>query len=247
MVDIGGFGGTFGAAFWMNNSGQVVGNSNLAGDSENHAFFWDHGKLTDLGTLNGGSSEAWSVNDAGEVVGFSTDQTIDTFFAFSWKDGVMRNLGTVDGDECSVASSINSLSQIVGISCSAGVDLHGFLGENGGPIVDLNPLIVPATHLTVVSALFINDRGEIACLVQQADGSNHGCLLVPCDEDHPNVVGCDYSLVPAGVAEAASAAPAHVAPLAQASAATASLSGLTQAERMARMRSMMARRRSARF
>jgi probable HAF family extracellular repeat protein len=171
----------------------------------------------------------------------SRDQGIDTF-AFSWKDGVMKDLGTVDGDECSLAYSINSLSQIVGqtVSCTLRLDLHGFLGENGGPIVDLNPLIVPASHLTVVDAVFINDRGEIACLVQEADGSHHGCLLIPCDTNHPNVAGCDYSLLEAGVAEAASAA--HAAPLAQASAATASLSGLAPAERMARMRAMLAAR-----
>jgi probable HAF family extracellular repeat protein len=243
MVDIGGFGGTFGAAFWMNDLGQVVGSSNLAGDNENHAFFWDRGKLTDLGTLGGGFSQAFSVNHAGEVVGTSDG------FAFSWKDGVMRDLGTVDGDECSAAFGINSLSQIVGVSasCSTNTDLHGFLGENGGPIVDLNPLIVPASHSTVVTAIFVNDRGEIACLVQEADGSNNGCDLIPCDENHPNIVGCDYSIVETGIAEAASVAPAHATLHASATAATASLSGLTPAERMAWMRSVMAHHRSPRF
>jgi probable HAF family extracellular repeat protein len=247
MTDIGGFGGTFGAAFWMNNRGQVVGSSNLTGDTgENHAFLWDRGTLKDLGTLGGGSSEAYSVNDLGEVVGTSSRDQGFLTFAFSWKDGVMRDLGTVDGDECSLAYSINSLSQFVGqtVSCSQNLDLHGFIGENDGPIVDLNPLTVPASHLTVVDAVFINDRGEIACLVQEADGSHNGCVLIPCDANHPDIAGCDYGLVEPGIAETASAAPSHVAPTSSTTSAIPSPSTLTPTERTARIRAMTAGRRS---
>jgi probable HAF family extracellular repeat protein len=50
MVDI----GTLGYPFWMNNRGQVVGDSNVAGDETTHAFLWDKKEgLTDLGTLGG--------------------------------------------------------------------------------------------------------------------------------------------------------------------------------------------------
>jgi probable HAF family extracellular repeat protein len=53
MIDLGSFGGTnvFGLA--VNNRGQVIGQSNLAGDVETHAFLWDEGILTDLRTLGG--------------------------------------------------------------------------------------------------------------------------------------------------------------------------------------------------
>jgi probable HAF family extracellular repeat protein len=52
----------------INNRGQVIGTSNLAGNQTHHAFLWE-GSLTDLGTLGGDNSEAYWINDAGEIVG----------------------------------------------------------------------------------------------------------------------------------------------------------------------------------
>ena len=54
MVDLGTLGGSFSWAFGINNRGQVVGNSQLPGDTLSHAFLWtpDTG-MVDLGTLGG--------------------------------------------------------------------------------------------------------------------------------------------------------------------------------------------------
>jgi hypothetical protein len=52
--------------------------------------------------------------------------------------------------------------------------------------------------MTVTSALLINDRGDIGCLgLDASDTIAHPCLLIPCDENHPRIEGCDYSLVDA--------------------------------------------------
>ena len=213
MVDIGTLGGTIGYPNWMNNRGQVVGFSNQAGDNPNetHAFLWDKKEgLTDLGTLGGIYSSANWINDAGEVVGWATtpsDQTV----AFLWKNGVMTDLGTVDSDLCSQAYSINSQGQIVGISyIDCGPDTHGFLSENGGPLVDSQTLIPSGSGVTVVLPVDINDRGEIEGFGILPNGDYHSVLLIPCDENHPGVEGCDYSLVDATTAAAQSAAPRHV-------------------------------------
>lgn len=75
MWDIGTLGGTSGLASFLNNSGQVTGNSNLAGDQTGHAFVWSKQRgIKDLGTLPGGvfSVASW-INDAGEVVGVGDD------------------------------------------------------------------------------------------------------------------------------------------------------------------------------
>jgi hypothetical protein len=48
--------------------------------------------------------------------------------------------------------------------------------------------------VTLIEAIFINDRGEIAALGKLANGDEHAIVLFPCDENHPDIEGCDYSL-----------------------------------------------------
>jgi probable HAF family extracellular repeat protein len=207
MIDLGTLGGTYGFPLALNNRGQVVGTSNLAGDNTAHAFLWDRGRLTDLGTLGGDFSNANAINEAGEVVGYSSPAGDQSVHAFLWRNGVMADLGTVDGDPCSTANAINSRSQVVGIStatCDFSTGRRAFLWENGS-MVDLNTLIPPGSSFQLTLAETINDRGEIAgngtpqgCGVVEECG--HAFLLIPCDEHHPGVEGCDYSLVEAPAA-----------------------------------------------
>jgi hypothetical protein len=73
-----------------------------------------------------------------------------------------------------------------------------------GTIIDLNTVVQPNATLTLVEAKYINDRGEIAGMgippgVPVSDFEFHGhvFLLIPCDENHPGVGACDYSMVEA--------------------------------------------------
>jgi len=194
MADIGTLGGTFGVPAWMNNRGQVVGSSNVAGDQFSHAFLWDKkGGLKDLGILPGGMfGSANSINDAGEIVGQSDSSNGAP--AVLWKDGAIIDLGNVAGDICSAANSINSSGEIVGFSSTdCNIENHAFLSESGGPVVDLQTLVPPGTGVTLTNALLINDRGEIAA----RDVLGDAILLIPCDENHRDVEGCDYSMVDA--------------------------------------------------
>jgi probable HAF family extracellular repeat protein len=211
LVDIGTLGGTYGFPNWMNNRGQVVGASNIAGDQLSHAFLWDKkGGLKDLGLLSGGmSGYANSINDAGEIVGGSDATSF--FHAVLWKNGAIIDLGTVAGDTCSAANWINSQGQIVGFaSADCFNEDHAGLSENGGPLVDLQTLVLPGSGVTLVEALFINDRGEIAARGNPSSGIQHSVLLIPCDDNHPGVEGCDYSLVDAATAAAQSPERPHV-------------------------------------
>jgi probable HAF family extracellular repeat protein len=208
MTDLGSLGGTFGSVAWLNNRGQVVGASNLPGDTTEHPYIWSKSEgMRDLGTLGGTFGHPDWVNDAGEVVGFTTTANDAAGHAFLWRDGVMTDLGTIGADPDSESNSINSRGQIAGSSGILGVaDLHAFLGENNLPIVDLNTLLVPpAPNLTVITALLINDRGEIGCIGTLPNGDSHPCLLIPCDEAHPDLEGCDYNLVAADIAASAAA------------------------------------------
>src|SRR5260370_214929 len=72
MTYLGSLGGTFGAPFFLNNRGQVVGVSNLAGDVVIHPFIWSKSEgMKDLGTLGGTYGHPDWIHDAGAVVGFS--------------------------------------------------------------------------------------------------------------------------------------------------------------------------------
>jgi hypothetical protein len=71
-------------------------------------------------------------------------------------------------------------------------------------MVNLNTLVPPGSSLEMVVAFNINDRGEISGIGFRPSAVGlHAVLLIPCDEDHPGVEGCDYSLVDASVAPAA--------------------------------------------
>jgi probable HAF family extracellular repeat protein len=195
MTDVGSLGGTCGAPNWMNNRGQVVGFSTVTGDQP-HAFFWDKKEgLKDLGTLPGRSvSFANWINEAGEIVG--SDDFFNGGHAILWKNGKTIDLGVLPGDCSSEALAINSRGQIAGHSspdCNA--DGNVVLWENGSAPVNINTLVTPASDVTAVYALEINDRGEIAAHGFTSTGDLRGVLLIPCDENHPDVGGCDYDTV----------------------------------------------------
>jgi probable HAF family extracellular repeat protein len=185
MVDIGTLGGTSGNPLGLNNRGQVVGISNLAGDTGSRPFLWDKKEgLRDLGSLGGTQGVAFSVNDSALVAGGSYLPGDQVEHAFLWENGVMTDLGTVAGDQLCFALSINSKRQVVGES--GPTPPLGWLWENSGPIVDLNQLVLPGSELTVVSASFINDRGEIAGEGRLPNGDSHAILLIPdgdCDDE----------------------------------------------------------------
>jgi hypothetical protein len=67
-------------------------------------------------------------------------------------------------------------------------------------MVDLNTLIPPNSAFYLYAASFIDDDGEIAAFGSLANGDTHALLLTPCDEHHPGVEGCDYSMVDAHAA-----------------------------------------------
>ena len=74
ITDLGTLGGNLSSALGLNNRGQIVGHSNIAGNSVVHAFLYEDGVMTDLGISSDINSWAWAINDSGVVSG--TDQQI---------------------------------------------------------------------------------------------------------------------------------------------------------------------------
>jgi probable HAF family extracellular repeat protein len=189
MKDLGSFGGTCTYPTDLNNRGEVVGVSNELGDTVQDAFLWD-GSLHKLtGTLGGNVAAANSMNELGDAVGFASLPGDQTYHASLWKyKHTMTDLGTLDNDPSSFAQSINAAGQVVGFTTQ-----RAFLWEKGS-MVDLNNLIPAHSTLYLTAANRINDRGEIAGSgVDTTSGNQYDFLLIPCDEHHPNVEGCDYN------------------------------------------------------
>jgi probable HAF family extracellular repeat protein len=201
MMDLGTLGGTCGFPNWLNNRGEVVGQSNLAGDSTFHPFLWKRGKMSDLGTLGGNFGTAFSISEAEEIVGWSTTSGDSVRHAFLWKRGRMSDLGVLTVKRCSVAYAINAKGQIVGggdDNCG-GFNPSALLWEHGS-VIDLNAFVPPDSGVQLTVALSINEGGTIASLGVVPYGDQHAFVLIPCDGNHPGVEGCDYSLVDATLA-----------------------------------------------
>jgi probable HAF family extracellular repeat protein len=222
MQDLGTLGGTSGSPLGLNNRGQVVGTSDLSADLATHPFLWTKpGPMQDLGTFGGDNGFAVHINDAGEIAGSADFAGDQIHHATLWRSGVMTDLGTVEGEPCSRAYGINAKAQIVGGSSDCSIFLRAFLWENGGPAIDLNTLVLPGASLTMTIAGYVNDRGEIAgagfptgCTAEDEDLCTHAFLLIPCDENHPGIDGCDYSEVEADtIANVATSIPVAYGPI----------------------------------
>jgi probable HAF family extracellular repeat protein len=200
MTDLGTLGGTIGNAQCANARGQIIGNSDLSGDTISHAFLWQDGAMGDLGTLGGDNSVALWLNEKGDVAGFADLAGSQTHHPVLWKQGKIRDLGTVAGDPCGRAQSVNARGQVVGGTSDCSYFLHAFLWEDGGPMLDLNRLIPAGSGLELTFAININDRGEILAKsiphgvnpYQDADLYGHLVLLVPCEPE--TEVSCETSL-----------------------------------------------------
>ncbi|MHC5184578.1 MAG: DUF3466 family protein [Planctomycetota bacterium] len=154
ITDLGTLGGTSSRAYGINESGQIVGKSDITGDSVSHAFLYDGIKMHDLGTLGGPSSNAISLNDNAEVVGHSRITGDSSSHAFYYDGTTMHDLGTLGGS-WSEALGINNSGVIVGYSDITGDSArHAFYYD--GTMHDLSTLGGSASE-----ALNINESGHI--------------------------------------------------------------------------------------
>ena len=174
MRDLGTLGGTTSSTAWLNDRGEVVGGSNLAGDHTRHPFLWDGWRLRDLGTLGGTLGFASRISNNGIVVGGTTVPGDETFHAFMWRNGTMIDLARTEDPGCSFAEAVNVHGDAVGHNC---FETQAYLWH-GSHQYDLTSMVGPTdVQLTVGS--WITDRGDIAALGQLPNGGQHVFLLRP--------------------------------------------------------------------
>jgi len=194
-------GDSVGVGLWINDKGQVVGQSGSCGNTllpplanGPRAVLWENGAVIDLGNLggaclNGCKSAALGafgntplyISSRGHVVGLSALQGEQTFHAFSWtkETGKMQDLGTVQGDYASVAVGANDRGEVVGLSIDKSGNPRAFLRRNG-MMIDLNTLVQANAPIYALVAQFINSSGQIAGFGVNGSGQTHAFLATPC-------------------------------------------------------------------
>ena len=122
-INLGSLGGAFGnQAHNINNRGEVVGASDLAGDTVFHGFVWSQRTgMQDILPVHGDTySVALAINDGGVVTGVSIDSTFTNLHALVVVDGVSTDLNTlISADsplQLQTACGINSRGEITGLA-----------------------------------------------------------------------------------------------------------------------------------
>jgi probable HAF family extracellular repeat protein len=173
MRDLGSLGGDLSISNWLNNRGEVVGWSWLAGDQVFHPFLWNGSRMVDLGTLGGSVGQANYINDAGAVVGWATTPGDVTAHAFLSKGGTITDLTGADTSQCTIAIAVNAGGQVVGSTCD---ESDALLWANGKQY-DLNALVAPSP-LQLTAAPYVDARGDIVAKGFLPDGSSRLLLLL---------------------------------------------------------------------
>jgi probable HAF family extracellular repeat protein len=177
--NLGELGGNYSAAFAVNASGIVVGESRDSGGAF-RAFRFD-GALHPLSPVAGSFSRAAAINAAGVIVGYSST-VAGPLHAARWRsDTVVDDLGTLGGPTSS-ALAVNTRGDIVGRADVAPSQPHAFLVQDD-QMIDLNSLIDEHSGWVLQAAYGINDDGVVV-----GEGLMHGSprgfrLTLPSAED----------------------------------------------------------------
>lgn len=191
-------GDTVGAAFGINEKGQVVGATTICAfpsfSLPTHAVLWQNGKAINLPTLGGiMSNAALSINNRGQIVGVSDLPGDAATHAVLWQRGKITDLGTLPGDYFSFAYGINDEGQVIIQSCDINFNCRAALWQNGS-MTDVNTLTPPGS-LYLALAQHINNQGEITGQgFDPNTGNTPPYVALPCDENHAGTEGCEASV-----------------------------------------------------
>jgi probable HAF family extracellular repeat protein len=127
-------GGNDSQAYWISDSGLVVGRADFSPQNTNHhAFLWKNGVMTDLGVVDPWPcSTALSVNSKGEVVGDTGICGVGggpSFFSERGEPMVDINALVLPGSDIEVVDAlyINDRGEIAGTGMLPNGDVHAVL------------------------------------------------------------------------------------------------------------------------
>ena len=145
-------GGDFTLPCAINDSGQVVGYSEVA-KGVCHLFLWERDKgMQDLGPVN---NNLLDINNAGQIVGMVNDPN-GRERAFVWDPREGRRMLPALGKNETRVHAINNLGQVVGAADTEAGVLHAFVWDPAAGMRDLTP-----SSTTQTRAWSINDAGQV--------------------------------------------------------------------------------------
>ena len=163
LQDLGTLGGLFSVGAALNDSGVVVGDSDLPNSGPQHAFAYRNGVMTDLGVLPDGQfSSAAFINNAGHIAGLAAGP--DGFTrGFIYSNDQMTDIGSL-GSGLSTILDLNENGQAVGYSLDEAFQPLAF-HYDGTMMHNLGTLGGPFSR-----AWSINDSGVIVGESEDTDG-----------------------------------------------------------------------------
>ena len=176
MRDLGTLGGNDAAAFFVNDRGQITGQSytnntpnSTTGLPTADSFFWENGTMYDICSLGGTLGNPSGFNNRGQVIGISNMAGDITSHPFLWsKKHGLQDLGTLGGEN-GVANWINELGDIAGKADLAGPAPQNhdavLWRKNGTEMIDLGVLPGDAC----ANAYYVNSRGQVVGTSENTD------------------------------------------------------------------------------
>ena len=115
LQSLGTLGGSRSAGLSINEAGEIVGWSKLAGDAESRPFLWNGAAMDSLPLLGGTQGEARWINNVGQVVGTSTTATDGLQqFAVLWEDDTVTQLPPIIAGQNHLVGFIHDNGDIAG-------------------------------------------------------------------------------------------------------------------------------------